>query len=145
LSTAEPLFSDTSRSAESATEHHRHLAEIHQTPALSLPGLPGLPVGISDDPHFTDQVNAEFFGDFLTEFGRLAFLSQKPLQRRAVWINDEIRMLFGNPRTHRVRAPFKPAASMRRAAWSPGGLRNTEPAFGNCQWLAGNTFLQQLT
>ena len=27
--------------------------------------------------------------------------------------------------------PFRPAASISRAAWSPGGLRNTLPAFGS--------------
>ena len=36
-----------------------------------------------------------------------------------------------------IRVPFKPAASIRRAAWSPGGLRNTEPALGKSSgWVA---------
>ena len=29
-----------------------------------------------------------------------------------------------------IAYPLRPQASMRRAAWSPGGLRNTLPAFG---------------
>ena len=36
-----------------------------------------------------------------------------------------------------IAIPFNPAASISRAAWSSGGLRNTEPAFGSCSgWLA---------
>ena len=41
---------------------------------------------------------------------------------------------FSEIRAPPIAWPLSPQASISRAAWSPGGLRNTEPAFG---WLSG--------
>src|SRR5581483_6952370 len=38
---------------------------------------------------------------------------------------------FSEMRAPPTAKPLRPQASMRRAAWSPSGLRNTEPAFGS--------------
>src|SRR5258708_29275081 len=38
---------------------------------------------------------------------------------------------FSEIRAPPISWPLSPQASTRRAAWSPGGLRNTEPAFGS--------------
>ena len=44
---------------------------------------------------------------------------------------------FSEIRALPIAWPFSPHASMRRAACSPGGLRNTEPAFGRLSgWVA---------
>jgi hypothetical protein len=38
---------------------------------------------------------------------------------------------FGETWAPPRRKPFRPAASINRAAWSPGGLVNTEPQLGS--------------
>jgi hypothetical protein len=42
-----------------------------------------------------------------------------------------------------ICVPLRPAASIRRAAWSPGGLLNTEPALGSCKRLGRHAAFQQ--
>src|SRR5712671_5208660 len=47
---------------------------------------------------------------------------------------------FSEMRAPPISWPLSPLASTRRAAWSPGGLRNTEPAFGSSSGCSSMRF-----
>src|SRR5262249_53231775 len=93
---------------------HRNLAEVHAaSPTMRPSGIRSIFV-FSNPRRFTSVISHSISAAFAIPLG----LTMKFA-------------CFSDTRAPPRSRPFRPQDSMRRAAWSPGGLRNTLPAFGS--------------